>query len=101
MENPYPALSFALGSKAGAAGWKDAHEAVQTGALVVAQTQYDYAEHDLTVYAAEQAKRYLRQIVEPMHLTPRQNVNLFAVYTHAYINGALDEAAKQAGQNRE
>ncbi len=101
MENPFPALPFALGSKAGAAGWKDAHEAVQTGALVVTQTQYERAEADLIAFAREQGKRYLRQSVEPLNLTPRQNVNLFSVYVHAYLNGALDAAAKQAGEIRE
>jgi hypothetical protein len=101
MESPFPALPFALGSRAGAAGWKDAHQAVQNGSLAVDQTQYQYAEDRLKVYAATQAKRYMQQIVERLSLTPRQGVNMFAVYMHAYLNGALDEAARHAGQNRE
>ena len=101
MESPFPAIPFALGSKAGAAAWKAAHEAVQSGALVIAQTQYDHAEADLKAYAGEQAKRYMQQIVGRLNLTPRQRVNLLSIYVHAYLNGALDEAAKQADQSRE
>jgi hypothetical protein len=100
VEAPFPAIPFALGSKAGAAGWKDAHKAVQSGTLIITQTQYDHAEYDLKAYAVEQAKRYIRQTIEPLNLTPRQNVNLLSIYVHAYLEGALDEAAKQAGQNR-
>jgi hypothetical protein len=100
MENPFPALSFALGSRAGAAAWKAGHEDVQSGTLVVTQTQYDCAEADLIAAAAEPAKRYIQQIIQNLSLTPRQRVNLFAVYMHSYLNGALDEAAKQAGQSR-
>ena len=101
MERPFPTLPFALGSQAGAAGWSDGQEAVRTGALVVAQTQYDNPEEDLIAYAAGPARRYMRQVVESLHLTPRHGVNMFAVYTHAFLNGALDEAARQAGQSRE
>lgn len=101
MEKPFPALPFALGSKAGAAGWKDGHTAVQTGKLIVNQTQYDYPEEDLIAAASEPARRYMRQTVESLNLTPRQGVNLFAVYTHAYLYGALDAAAHQAGESRE
>ena len=97
MERPYPELPFTFGSQAGAAGWKDGHEAVQTGALVVTQTQYDSPEEDLIAAASAPAKRFMQQVVERLNLTPRQGVNMFAVYTHAYLNGALDEAAKQAG----
>jgi hypothetical protein len=97
MERPFPELPFALGSQAGAAGWKDAHEAVQTGVLVVTQTQYDYPEDDLIAAASEPARRYMQQAVERLTLSPRLGVNLFAVYMHAYLNGALDEVARQAG----
>ncbi len=101
MENPFPALPFALVSKAAAAGWKDGHEAVQSGALVVAQTQYDESDADLKAYAKGQAKLYMQQIAGQLDLTPRQRVNMFSIYAHTYLNGALDEAAKQAGQSRE
>jgi hypothetical protein len=100
-ERRFPELPFTLGSKAGAAGWSDGREAVQTGALVVAQTHYEYPEEDLIAFAAVPAKRYMQQIVERLGLTPRQGVNMFAVYIHAYLNGALDAAANQAGQSRE
>ncbi len=101
MERPFPTLPFALGSKAGAAGWKDGQEAVQTGALVVTQTQYDHPEEALIAYAAGPARRYMRQVVASLNLSPRHGVNMFAVYMHAYLNGALDAAARQAGQSRE
>jgi hypothetical protein len=100
MESPFPTLPFALGSKAGAAGWNDGQAAVRTGALIVAQTQYDHPEADLIASAAEPARRYARQVVASLRLTPRHGVNLFAVYMHAYLNGALEEAARQAGQSR-
>jgi hypothetical protein len=101
MERPFPELPFALGSQAGAAGWKDAHDAVQSGALIVTQTQFDFPEEDLIAAASEPARRYMQQAIERHHLTPRLGVNLFAVYMHAYLNGALDEVARQAGQSRE
>lgn len=101
MERPFPELPFSLGSRAGAAGWQDAHAAVQTGALVVTQTQYDEPEEDLIAAASEPARRYMQQTVQRLNLTPRLGVNLFAVYMHAYLNGALDETARQAGQSRE
>ena len=100
MERPFPELPFTLGSRAGAAGWKNGHEDVQTGDLVIAQVQYDYPEEDLIALAAAPAKRYMQHVVAALNLTPRQGVNMFAVYMHAYLNGALDEAAKQAGQSR-
>ncbi len=99
--NPFPALPFAIASKAASAGWKAAHQAVQSGALVVAQAQYEEAEAALKTHAAEQAKNYIRQTMQEPNLTPRQEVNLLAVYMHAYLNGALDAAAKQAGKSRE
>ncbi len=101
MERPFPELPFILGSQAGAAGWKDGRADVQTGALVVAQTQYDHPEEELIALASEPARRYMQREVERHHLTPRLGVNLFAVYMHAYLNGALDELARQAGQSRE
>ncbi len=94
-------LPFTLGSKAGAAGWKDGHDAVQSGALIITQRQYDTPEEDLVIAASEPARRYMQRVVATLNLTPRQGVNMFAVYIHAYLNGALDEAAKQAGKSRD
>ncbi len=94
-------LPFTLGSKAGAAGWQDGHDAVQSGALVITQDQYNDPEEDLVTAASQPARKYMRQVTQSLNLTPRQGIHMFTVYIHAYLNGALDEAAKQAGKSRD
>jgi len=98
--NFFPALPISIARKAGSDGRKAAHQAVQSGALVVALKQYEEVEEILKPHAAERAKIYMRQAAEHFDLTPRQQVNLFTIYLYSYINGAWDTARKQTHRHK-
>ena len=86
MDLPIAALA------AGAAGWRDAHEAVRAGRLVVAQARIERPEDPLFVHAATRARDYAREHAAALELTPRESVVLWRTYLHAYLRGALDAA---------
>ena len=81
----------------GAIAWKAGHAAIQTGAFRFQQTGADQAYSELRHYAAQQARTHIAQLKGQFEFTPHQQVQLFATYVHAFLNGALDEAA-QLGQ---
>ena len=86
-----PSLSQ-LGLQAGTAGWKAGHEAIRSGALDIAGL--DDGERDMTVaaYAARDAGRYMRMVVEEYGLTEAQGVRLWWIFMGTFKRGALDQA---------
>jgi hypothetical protein len=96
-------IQFAqIGLAAGAAGWKAGHEAVRSGEIVLSQTyaagpdgliepELERAAKD---YAADQGWAYMHERAAALNLTPAQGVRVLFAYIHAFINGVLDEAAK-------
>jgi len=96
-------MQFAqVGLAAGAAGWRAGHAAVRSGALLLtgsyAATPDGLVEPELEqagqAYAAEQARRYMRERAAALDLTPAQSVRVCFAYLRAFINGVLDEATK-------
>ena len=81
-----------LGLRAGAAGWKAGHLAVQAGALDVLGVPDAERQAAVATAAAREAGPYMDAIVADEHLTPAQGVRLWFAYMGAFINGALDEA---------
>ena len=81
-----------LGLAAGAAGWKDGHAAVQSGALVIDELDDATQTERIETYAAEPARAYMRQIVAANGLTPAEGARLFGVYMYAFGRGVLDQA---------
>lgn len=81
-----------LGLAAGAAGWKAGHQAIQSGALVLDDLDETARNAQLTPYTAEQARAYMREVVDRHELTPAIGVHLFRIYMSAFIRGALDQA---------
>ena len=98
-------MQFAqVGLAAGAAGWKAGHEAVRSGALVLARVYTagvdgliePELEPAAQAYAADQGWRYMRETAAALDLTPAQEVRICFAYIHACMNGILDEATKGA-----
>jgi hypothetical protein len=81
-----------LGLAAAAAGWKAGHEAVLSGALMLDDLEDAALQERLAAYAAEQARTYMRRVVDERGLTPAEGVRLFGVYLHTFTRGALDQA---------
>ncbi|MFI5272506.1 MAG: hypothetical protein ACHQ4H_05665 [Ktedonobacterales bacterium] len=81
-----------LGLRAGADGWKAGHAAVRSGTLELVELAD--AERDAVVQsaAATEARRYMRDAVARLDLTPATGVRLFCVFQRTYVQGALDEA---------
>ncbi len=81
-----------LGLAAAAAGWKAGHEAVLSDALTLDDLEEATQKERLAAYAAEQARAYMRRVVDECGLTPAEGVRLFGVYLHTFTRGALDQA---------
>ena len=87
-----PVMLPHLGLAAGAAGWKAGHEAVRLGVLPLEDLSETARDERLAAYASEQARTYMREMVNTRGLTPAEGVRLFSVYMHTFIRGALDQA---------
>jgi hypothetical protein len=85
MDLPIAALA------AGAAGWRDAHEAVRSGHLVL-PAEVEGPEGPIHAHAAARARDYAREHATALELTPRESVVLWRTYLYAYLRGALDAA---------
>lgn len=85
MDLPIAALA------AGGAGWRDAHEAVRAGLLVVPSV-VEEADGPIHAYAAERARDYARIHATQLELTPRESVVLWRTYHYAYLRGVIDAA---------
>jgi hypothetical protein len=85
MDLPIAALA------AGAAGWRDAHEAVHSGRLVV-PAEVEGPEGPIHAHAAARARGYAREHAAALELTPRESVVLWRTYLYAYLRGVLDAA---------
>lgn len=83
MDLPIAALA------AGGAGWRDAHEAVHAGRLVVPD-ELEAPEGPVHAYAAERARAYAHVHAAALELTPRESVVLWRTYLYAYLRGAID-----------
>jgi hypothetical protein len=81
-----------LGLAAAAAGWKAGHEAILSEALTLDGLDDAALRERLAAYAAEQARTYMRRVVDESGLTPAEGVRLFSVYLHTFTRGALDQA---------
>jgi hypothetical protein len=79
------------GLAAGAAGWRDAHEAVRAGRLVV-PAEIEGPEGPIHAHAAKRARDYAREHAAALELTPRESVVLWRTYLYAYLRGVLDAA---------
>lgn len=80
----------------GAKAWKAGHEAIRGDEFIPEQTQVDSPEKDALSFAAGRAREYAAGLSHELHLTPRERVQVFNTYMHAFVGGMMDELRRRS-----